>query len=113
MADAFTPEVVLLDIGMPGMDGYEVARKLRSHPDHAQALLIALTGWSYEQDQARSRAAGFDHHLRKPADIDQLIGLLASIQPARRSRGLPSRATASPETAQALPRLANHSTASR
>ena len=52
-ADAFLPDVVLLDIGMPGMDGYEVARRLRAHPDHAHALLVAFTGWSYEQDQAR------------------------------------------------------------
>lgn len=84
-ADAFLPDVVLLDIGMPGMDGYEVARRLRSHPDHAQALLVALTGWSYEQDQARSREAGFDHHLRKPADIDQLMGLFATLEPTHRA----------------------------
>ena len=81
LADAFSPDVVLLDIGMPGMDGYEVARRLRRHPAHADALLIALTGWSYPQDQARSSAAGFDHHMRKPADIDQLMGLLASAAP--------------------------------
>ena len=89
VADSFRPGVVLLDIGMPGMDGYEVARQLRSHPDHAGALLIALTGWSYPQDHARSRAAGFDHHLRKPADVDQLMTLLASVEPARVSRRQP------------------------
>jgi two-component system, sensor histidine kinase len=89
VADSFRPGVVLLDIGMPGMDGYEVARQLRGHPDHAGVLLIALTGWSYPQDHARSRAAGFDHHLRKPADIDQLMRLLASVEPARVSRRQP------------------------
>ena len=97
VADGFRPGVVLLDIGMPGMDGYEVARQLRSHPDHADVLLIALTGWSYPQDHARSRAAGFDHHLRKPADIDQLMSLLASVEAARVSIRHP--AGARPETA--------------
>jgi signal transduction histidine kinase/ActR/RegA family two-component response regulator len=84
VADSFLPRVVLLDIGMPGMDGYEVARRLRSHREHADALLVALTGWSYPQDHARSRAAGFDHHLRKPADVDELMALLASVEPAPR-----------------------------
>jgi len=101
VADAFSPEVVLLDIGMPGMDGYEVARRLRGHPAHAHALLVALTGWSYEQDHARSRAAGFDHHLRKPADIHELLELLASVGPAHRSRGArpPQAAAAAPAAA--------------
>jgi signal transduction histidine kinase/CheY-like chemotaxis protein len=83
MADACMPQVVLLDIGMPGMDGYEVARRLRGNPRHAHALLVALTGWSHAQDQGRSRAAGFDHHLRKPADIGALLALLtaAPVQP--------------------------------
>ena len=83
-AVAYRPDLVLLDIGMPGMDGYEVARRLRSHREHADALLVALTGWSYPQDHARSRAAGFDHHLRKPADVDELMALLASVEPAPR-----------------------------
>ena len=98
-ADVFSPDVVLLDIGMPGMDGYEVARRLRDNPGHAHALLVALTGWSYEQDQMRSRAAGFDHHLRKPADIDQLMDLLASFQLVHRPRRMPGaqpRAAAAP-----------------
>lgn len=73
----FDPDTMLLDIGMPEMDGYEVARRVRATPDHADTLLIALTGWGQHEDQHRSRAAGFDHHLVKPADIDKLRELLA------------------------------------
>jgi signal transduction histidine kinase/ActR/RegA family two-component response regulator len=81
IAGDFDPDVVLLDIGMPGMDGYEVARRLRSaHPDSA-IRLIALTGWSQPQDRERTRAAGFDHHLSKPVDIGALQALLDGAQP--------------------------------
>ena len=66
-AGEFRPEVVLLDIGLPGMDGYEVARRLRERPEFEETLLVALTGWGQEADRERSRAAGFDHHLVKPA----------------------------------------------
>jgi two-component system, sensor histidine kinase len=76
--DSFNPDVVLLDIGMPEMDGYEVARQIRSTPAHADILLIALTGWGQEHDQRRSRTAGFDHHLVKPPDIDRLRDLLTA-----------------------------------
>ena len=74
---AFKPDVVLLDIGMPGMDGYEVARRIRANHDHRGVMLIALTGWGQDEDRQRSAAAGFNHHLVKPADIDQLRQLLA------------------------------------
>lgn len=74
---AWRPDVVLLDIGMPGMDGYEVARRIRADPDHRHISLIALTGWGQDEDRRRSSAAGFDHHLVKPADLDQLRQLLA------------------------------------
>ena len=80
LAGEFRPDVVLLDIGMPGMDGYEVARRLRATPHHRDAVLIALTGWSQPQDRQRSQAAGFDHHLSKPVDIGALQGLLESAQ---------------------------------
>ena len=76
--DKFKPEAILLDIGMPGMDGYEVARSIRANTKHRGSLLIALTGWGQEQDQRRSRAAGFDHHLIKPPDLDRLRELLES-----------------------------------
>jgi len=75
--DTFMPDVVLLDIGMPGMDGYEVARRIRANPGNQHISLIALTGWGQEEDRKRSVAAGFDHHLVKPADIEQLRQLLA------------------------------------
>jgi signal transduction histidine kinase len=74
--ESFKPEVVLLDIGMPGMDGYEVARRIRSNPANRRLSLIALTGWGQDEDRKRSVAAGFNHHLVKPADIEQLRELL-------------------------------------
>ncbi|MEZ4240150.1 MAG: response regulator [Myxococcota bacterium] len=72
----FRPEIVLLDIGMPGMDGYEVARRLRATPGGSEVLLVALTGWGQEEDRRRARDAGFDRHLIKPADLEALKELL-------------------------------------
>jgi len=71
------PEVVLLDIGLPGMDGYEVASRLRATPGLAGLRLIAVTGYGQESDRRRARLAGFDHHLVKPVDLDRLRALLA------------------------------------
>jgi len=76
--DNFTPDVVLLDIGMPGMDGYEVARRIRTASSAGDAMLIALTGWGQEEDIQHSAVAGFDHHLVKPPDMDKLSKLMAS-----------------------------------
>ena len=75
--DDFAPTVALLDIGMPGMNGYEVARRLRARPGGAGTRLIALTGWGQEEDRRRAREAGFDHHLVKPAELPVLLALLA------------------------------------
>jgi CheY-like chemotaxis protein len=75
-AFAFHPEVVLLDIGLPQMDGYEVARELRRLPGTRHALLVATTGFGQGQDVTRAREAGFDHHLLKPFDPDVLQALL-------------------------------------
>ena len=79
----YKPAVVLLDIGMPDMDGHEVARRIRGEPGSADATLIALTGWGQEQDRRRSESAGFDYHLVKPADLQVLKSLLSSIEADR------------------------------
>lgn len=83
--EPFGPDVGLLDIGMPGMDGYEVARTLRDRFAHHAAVLVALTGWGQEQDKREAREAGFDHHMVKPVEIGKLRKLLATI-PRRASR---------------------------
>jgi CheY-like chemotaxis protein len=76
-------EVVLLDIGMPGLNGLEVARRLREQPRGGSLILIALTGWGQEGDRRRSRQAGFDFHMVKPVDPDALASLLAEGKPSR------------------------------
>ncbi len=76
LADAFNPEIVLLDIGLPRMDGYEVARRLRLSPLHGRTTLIALTGYGQQEDLDRAQAAGFDAHLVKPVDLAALTKLL-------------------------------------
>ena len=76
--EKYRPDVVLLDIGMPGMDGYEVAARIRERHEFDQVTLIALTGWGQEEDRRRTREAGFNHHLVKPADIAALQSLLVS-----------------------------------
>ena len=75
------PEVCLLDIGLPGMDGIELARRLRQLPATSRSLLIATTGYGQENDRKETRAAGFDHHLVKPIDIKQLFSILESASP--------------------------------
>jgi PAS domain S-box-containing protein len=80
LAGSFRPDVVLLDIGMPGMDGYEVARRLRADATHQGVTLIAITGWGQDDDRRRTREAGFDHHLTKPPDPEQLRLLLSSAE---------------------------------
>lgn len=76
-ARSFHPEVVLLDIGLPGLDGYQVASRLRRRRRTARALLVALTGYGQEEDQHLAREAGFDHHLTKPVDLAVIYELLA------------------------------------
>lgn len=88
VADAareFRPDVVLCDIGLPGIDGYEVARRLRKDPRHAHTLLIALTGYASESDREATREAGFDVHLAKPLDFERLNEALRRIEPGQRS----------------------------
>jgi CheY-like chemotaxis protein len=74
------PTVIILDIGMPGMDGYEVARAIRAQPALSDVVLVALSGWGQDDDRAQSRAAGFDHHLVKPVEPDRLLEILAAWQ---------------------------------
>jgi signal transduction histidine kinase/ActR/RegA family two-component response regulator len=77
MAEEAPPSVFVVDIGLPGMDGYEVARRLREMPECREAFLVALSGYGGLEDQEQARAAGFDVHLTKPADIDALEQLLS------------------------------------
>ena len=79
-AEGQRPQVALLDIGLPGMDGYELARRLRSQPGLGRVVLVALTGWGQEEDRRRSQEAGFDHHLTKPVELGALQKLLADIE---------------------------------
>jgi CheY-like chemotaxis protein/two-component sensor histidine kinase len=76
-AKNFRPDIVMLDIGLPGMSGYDVARKMRLLPEMQKALLVAQTGWGQEEDRRRSAEAGFDAHLVKPVDQAALQKLLA------------------------------------
>ncbi|WP_411281347.1 PAS domain S-box protein [Gemmatimonas sp.] len=80
---AFTPDVVFLDIGMPGMDGYELARRLRQQPGLDAVVLTALTGWGQKEDRRRTSEAGFDHHLVKPAEPQAVQAVLAEAQRVR------------------------------
>ena len=76
---SFHPMAVFLDIGMPDMDGYEVAKKIRARPDAHHTVLIALTGRGQEKDRRQTEASGFKHHLVKPAGVGDLQAVLASL----------------------------------
>ena len=86
IAQDFRPDVVLLDIGLPGMNGFEVAHQLRSQPASRDALLIALTGYGEAESRTRSAQAGFDFHMVKPADMNLLLSMIADPQEARRRK---------------------------
>ena len=75
--DEFRPDVVVLDIGLPGMSGFEVAREMRKRDATRHALLLALTGYGSAADRQTALDAGFDHHLTKPVSIDEIEALLA------------------------------------
>jgi len=83
LAGELQPDVVFLDIGLPDVSGYEVARQLRAQPAFRQTLLVALTGWGTEDDRIRTRDAGFDRHLTKPAEIAAVEDLLRNAAPSR------------------------------
>src|SRR5262249_32453124 len=80
-AAVFRPEVILLDIGLPKMNGYEAARRIRQQPWGKDVVLIAITGWGQEEDKRRALDAGFDHHLTKPVEGAALERLLALMNP--------------------------------
>jgi CheY-like chemotaxis protein len=83
--DAFEPHIAILDLGLPEIDGFDLARRVRTDPRFATTPLIALTAYAEPHDRARARDAGFDHHLAKPADLDHLCLLLATLRPATQS----------------------------
>jgi PAS domain S-box-containing protein len=83
MANANPPDVIFLDIGMPGMDGYEVARRLRQRPGFENVVLAALTGWGQNEDRRRTAEAGFNRHFVKPPDPAVIQALLAELEPRR------------------------------
>jgi PAS domain S-box-containing protein len=84
LAGEFRPDVMLLDIGLPRLDGYEVCRRIREQPWNKGVVLIALTGWGQEGDRRRSHEAGFDHHMVKPIEPQDLMKLLAGLQAVAR-----------------------------
>jgi CheY-like chemotaxis protein len=86
-ARSFQPSVVLLDIGLPVMDGYELASRLRSEADSAALALVAITGYGQSADKARATLAGFDEHLVKPVELDMVLEVLG-----RLDRGSPASA---------------------
>jgi PAS domain S-box-containing protein len=83
VAGEFRPDVILLDIGLPKLDGYEACRRIREQSWGKKAVLVAVTGWGQEQDRRRSHEAGFDHHMVKPVDPHDLMKLLATLQQSK------------------------------
>jgi CheY-like chemotaxis protein len=82
IAREFSPRIAFLDIGMPGMSGYDLARRLKELPELAGTTLVAVTGWGQEKDRQLSREAGFDHHLVKPVKLAQLLEMIDLIDKA-------------------------------
>jgi DNA-binding response OmpR family regulator len=85
VAGDFDPQVVLLDIGMPKVSGYDVARRLREARGDA-VFIIAISGWGQEGDRKRARESGFDHHFTKPVDFEALLALIDSEPPHRSAK---------------------------
>lgn len=78
VSEAFRPDVILMDIGMPKLNGYDACRRIREHPWADGVVLVALTGWGQEEDRQKSKDAGFNGHLVKPVDHAALMKLLAN-----------------------------------
>jgi two-component system CheB/CheR fusion protein len=96
VAATFRPEVVFLDIGLPGLDGYEVARQLRKHPATGAAFLVAVTGYGQDREVELCWEAGFDRHLLKPVEPQEFRTLLAEHAARKRFRGEPGAAAPGP-----------------
>lgn len=77
-AEAFRPDLILLDIGLPKLNGYDACRRIRDQPWSQGMVIVAITGWGQDEDRCRSRDAGFDEHLVKPVDVDELTRILAA-----------------------------------
>jgi len=85
LVEAFDPDIVFLDIGMPRLSGYELARRLRRQAGGDQRVLVAVTGWGQPEDRLRTEEAGFDHHLVKPPELDDIRAICARLQPRNRT----------------------------
>jgi two-component system CheB/CheR fusion protein len=83
LIDEVLPDVAILDVGLPGMDGFEMARRLRADPRHSALFLIALTGYGQASERARGREAGFDEHLVKPVNVEEFLRLLTELRGAQ------------------------------
>jgi CheY-like chemotaxis protein len=82
LVEDYTPDVAFLDLGLPGLDGYELARRLREQPSLQGLVIVAISGYGREQDKQRAFESGFDHHLTKPVDftvIEKLLGRVAGV----------------------------------
>ena len=78
-AREYRPNLILLDIGLPGMDGFEVAKKVREELEIGKVVLVAMTGYGQDSDKQHSQQAGFDHHLVKPANFSEVQQILATV----------------------------------
>ena len=84
VATTFQPDFIFLDIGLPGLNGYDVARNLRQLPSTQSSILVAITGWGQAGDKRRAREAGFDHHVVKPVEPTEIHAILTRFHVARR-----------------------------
>ena len=84
--DSFSPDVILLDIGLPGMSGYEICRRLRDRPGGDDLVIFAQTGWGQDEDRRRTQEAGFDYHFVKPVDPAELLARLNDVEKKKENK---------------------------